>query len=122
MDLSVQKLSNVRDGGGPPGVHGAVHEVEVGDPVVGEEDGQEEVEDWSLCQGGGEGQLTGGPAVAEQDLDDGGEAAGRGCHHGVVTDLGPAGVDWVHLVLVELGLEGGEVEEPVPAPADDEGG
>ena len=31
-------------------------------------------------------------------------------------------VDRVHLVLVELRLQWGEVEEPVPEPADEEGG
>ena len=60
--------------------------------------------------------------MAEEDLYQGSEAAGRGRHQGVVADLGPAGVDRVHLVLVQLRLQRGEVEEPVPEPADEEGG
>merc|ERR1712223_1698083 len=55
VDLPVEELADVGDVCGPPGVHGAVHEVEVRDPVVGQQDGQQEVEDRRLCQGAGEG-------------------------------------------------------------------
>ena len=37
-------------------------------------------------------------------------------------DLPDAGVGGAHLVLGQLGLEGGEVEEPVPGAADEEAG
>ena len=59
--------------------------------------------------------------MAEEDLYQGSEAAGRGRHQGVVADLGPAGVDRVHLVLVQFLLDRGEVEEPVPEPTDNPG-
>ena len=39
-----------------------------------------------------------------------------------MSDLLHAGVHGVDLVLVQLGRQGREVEEPVPAPADEEGG
>ena len=38
-----------------------------------------------------------------------------------MSDLLHAGVHGVDLVLVQLGRQGREVEEPVPAPADEEG-
>ena len=60
--------------------------------------------------------------MTEDDLYHGSEAAGRGRHQGVVADLRAAGVDRVHLVLVQLSLQRGEVEEPVPEAADQEGG
>ena len=100
VDLTVEELTKVWHRGRPPGVHGTVHQVEVRDPVVGQQEGHHQVEDRSLGQGGGEGELACSPAVAEEDLNQGSEAAGRGGHHGVVANLRAAGVDRVHLVLV----------------------
>ena len=122
VNLAVEELTEVRHRGRPPGVHGAVHEVEVRDPVVGQQERHHQVEDRGLGQGGGEAQPASCPAVTEEDFYHGGEAAGRGRHQGVVADLRPAGVDRVHLVLVQLLLQRGEVEEPVPEAADEEGG
>ena len=65
FNLSVKELAKVGDRGGLPWVHGAVHGVEVGDPlngddgsfildstvslpVVGDEQGKHQVHHWSL--------------------------------------------------------------------------
>ena len=69
MDLAVEELADVWHAGRLPGVHEAVHDVEVGDPDVGDGEGQEEGEEG----GGGEvalhGEGAGGPVVAEDYLD-----------------------------------------------------
>ena len=60
--------------------------------------------------------------MAQQDLNDS-PAAGCGSgDKGVVFDLVERRVHGVHLVLGELGLKWGEVEEPVPEATDDPGG
>ena len=90
-------------------------------PVVGEEQRHHEVGDGGLGQAGDQAQPPRGPAVTQDDLDHGGEAAGGHRDPGVVPDLPHARVHGVNLVFVELGRQRGEVEEPVPEAADGEG-
>ena len=121
VDLSVQNLPQVGDVCCPPGVDQPVDEVEVRGPVVSQTEGHHQVSQWRLGQAG-QTKLTGRPGVTERDLQQAGDTAGAQSHHGVVQDLPDAGVGGAHLVLGQLGLEGREVEEPIPAAADDEGG
>ena len=69
---------------------------------MGKKKSHDKIEHWSIAELGDEGEMTGGPTVTQDDLDHGGEAAGGHGDHGVVPDLLHAGVDWVHLVLVQL--------------------
>ena len=90
-------------------------------PVVAEAERHHQVGQWRLAQAG-QGELTDRPGVTENDLQQAGNTAGGQRHHGVVQDLPGPGVDGAHLVLGQLGAEGREVEEPVPAATDDEAG
>ena len=119
--LSVENPPYVRNVLCSPGMDDPVYEVEVRGPQVSEAEGHHQVEDRVLGEVG-EGEDPGGPVVAEDDLQEAGNEAGGECDQGVVDDLAGVGVGGRHLVLGQLGLERGEVEEPVPGAADDESG
>merc|ERR1719282_2280585 len=53
-------------------------------PVVGKKKSHDQIEDWSITEPGDEGEVTSSPAVAQDDLDHGGEAAGGHRDHGCI--------------------------------------
>lgn len=88
---------------------------------MSEEERHHEVGDGSLAEAGDQAQPPRGPAVTQDDLNCGGEAAGGDRDPRVMLDLLHARVHGVNLVFMELRRKRGEVQEPVPEAADDQG-